>query len=113
MLLTKYNGFENLNIIADYARGIIKQKKEQLKLALQGYIQEHQRFMIKTIIDHYDYLTNTIDMLDKEIAQRMSKYQEDIDRLDSIPGIATRMAEQMLAELGTNIKEQFPSAAQM
>src|SRR5699024_3258353 len=38
---------------------------------------------------------------------------DDIERLDSIPGIATRMAEQMLAELGTNIKEQFPSAAQM
>lgn len=113
MLRSIANGVEDLDILADYARGVMKQKKEQLKLALQGYIQEHQRFMIKTIIDHYDYLTNTIDMLDKEIAQRMSKYQEDIDRLDSIPGIATRMAEQMLAELGTNIKEQFPSAAQM
>ncbi|MFC3018568.1 transposase, partial [Virgibacillus litoralis] len=39
--------------------------------------------------------------------------QEDIERLDSIPGIATRMAEQMLAELGTDIKNQFPSASQM
>lgn len=113
MLRSIANGVEDLDILADYARGVMKQKKEQLKLALQGYIQDHQRFMIKTIIDHYDYLTNTIDMLDKEIAQRMSEYQEDIDRLDSIPGIATRMAEQMLAELGTNIKEQFPSAAQM
>lgn len=113
MLRSIANGVEDLDILADYARGVMKQKKEQLKLALQGYIQDHQRFMIKTIIDHYDYLTNTIDMLDKEIAQRMSEYQEDIERLDSIPGIATRMAEQMLAELGTNIKEQFPSAAQM
>lgn len=113
MLRSIANGNHDLEELANYARGKMKQKKEQLKLALQGYIQEHQRFMIKTIIDHYDYLTDTIDMLDKEIAERMSDYQDDIDRLDSIPGIATRMAEQMLAELGTNIKDQFPSAAQM
>src|SRR5699024_3696349 len=113
MLRSIANGNDDLDDLVNYARGTMKQKREQLKLALQGYIQEHQRFMIKTIIDHYDYLTNTIDMLDKEIAERMNDYQDDIERLDSIPGIATRMAEQMLAELGTNIKEQFPSAAQM
>lgn len=38
-------------------------------------------------------------MLDQEIAQRVSSHQEDIERLDSIPGIATRMAEQILAEM--------------
>jgi transposase len=36
-----------------------------------------------------------------------------VERLDSIPGIATRMAEQILAEVGTNAKDQFPSAAHM
>lgn len=113
MLRSIANGNDDLDVLVNYARGVMKRKKEQLRLALQGYIQEHQRFMIKTIIDHYDYLTNTIDMLDKEIAQRMSDYQDDIDRLDSIPGIARRMAEQMLAELGTNIKKQFPSSANM
>lgn len=113
MLRSIANGNDDLDVLVNYARGVMKRKKEQLRLALQGYIQEHQRFMIKTIIDHYDYLTNTIEMLDKEIAQKMSAYQDDIDRLDSIPGIATRMAEQMLAELGTNIKDQFPSAAHM
>lgn len=113
MLRSIANGDDNPDVLISYARGVMKRKKEQLRLALQGYIQDHQRFMLKTIIDHYDYLTNTIEMLDKEIAQRMSAYQDDIDRLDSIPGIAKRMAEQMLAELGTNIKEQFPSAPQM
>lgn len=66
--------------------------------------------MIKTILKHIDFLTDQIDELDREVANRMSSYQDDIDRLDSIPGIARRMAEQMLAELGTNIKDQFPSA---
>lgn len=52
-------------------------------------------------------------MLDQEVAQRVHSYQEDIERLDSIPGIATRMAEQILAEIGTNVGKQFPSAAHL
>jgi Holliday junction resolvasome RuvABC DNA-binding subunit len=52
-------------------------------------------------------------MLDQELAKRVSTHQEDVERLDSIPGIPTRMAEQILAEIGTDIKKQFPSAAHM
>lgn len=113
MLRSIAEGNEDLDALADMARGTMKRKKEELKLALYGYIKEHQRFMIKTILGHIDFLNENIDKLDKEIALRMKEYQEDIERLDSIPGIARRMAEQMLAELGTNIKEQFPSAAHM
>lgn len=113
MLRSIAEGNDDLETLANFARGKLKNKKDELKLALQGYIQDHQRFMIKTILDHIDYLTDNVDKLDEEIALRMKDYQEDIDRLDSIPGIARRMAEQMLAELGTDIKKQFPTAPQM
>ncbi|AXI09261.1 IS110 family transposase [Oceanobacillus sp. 143] len=99
--------------LANFARRTMRMKKDELKLALQGYISDHQRLMIKTILTHIDFLTEQIDMLDQEVANRVSIYQEDVECLDSIPGIATRMAEQMLAELGTDIKNQFPSASQM
>ncbi|KQL36182.1 transposase, partial [Bacillus sp. FJAT-25509] len=59
--------------------------------------------MIKTILTHIDFLSEQIDMLDKEIATRVSSNQKDIKRLDSIPGIATRMAEQIFAEIGANV----------
>ena len=59
--------------------------------------------MLKTILTHIDFLTEQIDMLDQEIAQRVSSYEEEIERLDSIPGIARRMAEQILAEIGTDV----------
>jgi transposase len=113
MLRSIADGNDDLEVLANMARGKMKQKKEELKLALQGYIQDHQRFMIKTILGHIDFLADNIDKLDKEIALRMQDYQEDIDRLDSIPGIARRMAEQMLAELGRDIKKQYPGAAHM
>ncbi|NOU91242.1 hypothetical protein GC102_36775 [Paenibacillus sp. LMG 31460] len=35
-----------------------------------------------------------------EVALRVTTIHDDVERLDSIPGIAARMAEQILAEIG-------------
>jgi transposase len=99
--------------LASLAKRTLKKKKDELELALRGYISPHQRMMLKTILNHMDFLEVQIKKLDDEIANRMSSYQEDVERLDSIPGIATRMAEQILSEVGTDVKNQFPSAAHM
>ncbi|WP_257985007.1 transposase [Bacillus sp. T33-2] len=79
--------------------------------ALKGYINSHQRLMLKTILGHIDFLTEQIEMLAQEVAKRVSSHREDVEILDSIPGIATRMAEQILSEIGTDVKKQFPTAA--
>lgn len=113
MLYAIADGEDDPEKLANFARRTMKKKKEELELALRGYVNPHQRMMLKTILTHIDFLTEQIDMLDQEVAQRVISDQEDIERLDSIPGIATRMAEQILAEIGTNIKNQFPSAAHL
>lgn len=48
-----------------------------------------------------------------EVAKRPDHFQQNLDRLDSIPGIARRTAEQILAEVGTDIASRFPSAAHL
>jgi transposase len=113
MLNAIAEGEEDPEKLANFARRTMKKKKDELELALKGYINPHQRLMLKTILKHIDFLTEQIEMLDKEVAQRVSAYQEDIERLDSIPGISTKMAEQILSEIGTNVKKQFPSAPHM
>jgi transposase len=113
MLRAIAEGEDDPEKLANFARRTMKKKKEELELALQGYVNPHQRLMIKTILAHIDFLTEQIEMLDQEIAQRVSSYQEDIERLDSIPGIATRMAEQILAEIGMDVGNQFPTAAHL
>jgi len=113
MLRAISEGEEDPKKLADFAQRSLKRKKDELELALRGYISSHQRLMLKTILTHIDFLSEQIELLDQEVAERVSSYQEDIERLDSIPGIATRMAEQILAEIGTNIEKQFPSAAHM
>jgi transposase len=113
MLRAISEGEDDPEVLANMAQRTLKRKKHELELALQGYISPHQRLMIKTILNHIDFLTVQIEMLDQEVAHRVRSFQEDIERLDSIPGISTRMAEQIVAEIGTNIKNQFPSADHM
>ncbi|WP_078430500.1 IS110 family transposase [Alkalihalobacterium alkalinitrilicum] len=113
MLRAIAEGEDDPEKLANLAQRTLKRKKDDLELALRGYISPNQRLMLKTIIKHIDFLSEEIEKLDQEVAKRVSSYQEDIDRLDSIPGIATRMAEQILSEVGTDVKQQFPSAAHM
>nr|WP_221401454.1 IS110 family transposase [Paenibacillus phyllosphaerae] len=99
--------------LASLSRRSMKRKKEELELALQGYVNPHQRLMIKTILNHIDFLSEQIAILDQEVALRVTPFHDYVERLDSIPGIATRMAEQILAEIGSDIEKQFPSASHL
>ncbi|MCM2535182.1 IS110 family transposase [Neobacillus pocheonensis] len=113
MLRAIADGEDDPEKLSTFARGTMKKKKDELELALKGYVNPHQRMMLNTILTHIDFLTEQIEKLDQEVAQRVSSYQEDIERLDSIPGIAKRMAEQILAEVGTDVKKQFQTAPQL
>ncbi|GED33931.1 IS110 family transposase [Brevibacillus centrosporus] len=113
MLHAIADGEDDPEKLASFARRTMKRKKNDLELALRGYVNPHQRLMIKTILAHVEFLNEQVEKLDREVAHRLTSFQEDVERLDSIPGIATRMAEQILSEIGTDIEKQFPSAAHL
>jgi transposase len=113
MIHAMINGEEDPEKLASFARGVMKKKKEELELALRGKMSAHQRLMLKTMLTHVDFLNEQITELDAEVAGRLEPFQEDIERLDTIPGIARRTAEQILAEIGTNVGSRFPSAAHL
>lgn len=68
--------------------------------------------MFATQLRHIDYLDEELARLDDEIKRRMLPFEEDLELVDSIPGVVRRTAEQVLAEIGTNMS-QFPSAAHL
>ncbi|MBP1967134.1 IS110 family transposase [Paenibacillus aceris] len=113
MIHAMINGEEDPEKLANFARGVMKKKKEELELALRGKMSAHQRLMLKTMLTHVEFLNEQITELDSEVAGRLDPFQEDIERLDTIPGIARRTAEQILAEIGTNVGSRFPSAAHL
>ncbi|TCO67502.1 IS110 family transposase [Caldanaerobacter subterraneus] len=106
------NGEEDPAILSELAQKRLKNKKEELKKALNGLIGPHQRLMLKTQLAHIDFLDEQIALLDEEIKRRMLPFEEDLERLDTIPGVGRRTAEHIIAEIGTNM-DQFPSAAHL
>ena len=72
MLNAIADGEDDPEKLADFARRSMKKKKDELELALRGYINSHQRLMIKTILTHIDFLSEQVEILNREIASRLS-----------------------------------------
>lgn len=105
-------GEEDVKVISSFARGKLKKKTSQLELALQGTIRPHQRLMLRAMLTHIDFLEERILALDEEVSRRLAPFSSELDRLDGIPGVGTRTAEQILAEVGPDMS-RFPTAGHL
>lgn len=115
MILAIIDGVDDPQELAGLAKRSLKKKKDDLERALYGSVGLHQKLMLKTQLSHIDFLNKQILLLNEEVQKRMEPYKEDIELLDSIPGIGKSHAEQLLAEigLGKDISNQFPTAAHL
>jgi len=92
------------SLLADLAQGRLRAKREQLEHALVGSFQPHHRFLIQEHLTHIDYLDEAIARLSREIAEQLRPYERLLGLLDTIVGINRRLAEVVLAEIGTDVK---------
>jgi transposase len=95
--------------MAEFARGRMRPKREQLVHALTGHLQAHHRFLLAEHLKHLSQLDEAIIRLGCEIAERLRPYEDLLVRLETIPGIKRRLAEIILAEIGPDM-QRFPSA---
>ena len=98
--------------LAQLAKGRLKQKTEELRRALKGVIGPHQRMMLAEQWRHVEYLDEAIARLDREIEERTSPFHEALELIDTIPGVGRQSAEQIVAEIGTDMS-RFPTAAHL
>jgi transposase len=95
--------------LADLARKRLREKILALRLALQGRVTDHHRFLLRMHLDHITHLEELISRLSGRIEEALAPFAEAQERLQTIPGINQRVAETVLAEVGMKM-EQFPSA---
>jgi transposase len=95
--------------MAQFARGRMRSKQELLVQALTGHLQAHHRFLLAEHLKHLAELQDGIARLSAEIAERLHPYEKLLAQLETIPGIKRRLAEVILAEIGTDMR-RFPSA---
>jgi transposase len=90
-------------ILAELAKGRLREKKDLLKKALSGRVRPHHRFMLAQHLSHLDFLDKAIAQLDQQIAEQMRLLEVALARWDSLPGINRRIAEIVIAELGPDL----------
>ena len=108
MLEALIAGSTDAAAMAQLARKRMRKKLPELEKALSGTVGPHQRFLFAQQLKHIDFLNEAIDQVSLEIEERLRPFEECLQRLDAIPGIAQRTAETLVAEIGTDVAP-FPS----
>lgn len=109
MLEAMVNGTEDPKALAEMAKGRLRKKRPELEKALSGLMNAHQRMMLDSLLRHLTFLDEEIERLDAEVAKRMLPFEETVQRVTEMPGMGRRNAEEVLAEIGTDMS-RFPSA---
>ncbi len=112
MLEAISKGVEDPRILAGCAKGRLREKRPELEEALRGLVGPHQRTMLQSQLRMIQFLDEEVSRMDEEIADRMRPMEEALERVDSIPGMGRRTAEDVLAEIGDNVS-RFPTAAHL
>lgn len=103
MLRSLIDGENNPTTIAELSIGKLRDKIPALKKALQGLVGSHQKFLLKKQLNHIEYLESQLVEIDNEISNRLHYCKEDLELIQTIPGIGIRTAEQILAEVGNDM----------
>ena len=86
-----------------HIHGRVKAKREDVKEALTGYVTEHHRFMLKTIMSNIERIKCTISEIEEQISKKTECYKEILDLLETIPGVGRDGAVFVIAEIGVNM----------
>jgi len=106
-------GERNPKVLADKARGVMRGKIRELEEALDcSFFTEEHAFILQMMLDSIDQLTAQITVLDGKIAEMCRPYERQIERLDDVPGFGITTAQDLIAEIGTDMSV-FPTAGHL
>jgi transposase len=105
-------GTTDPQVLADLARGKLRQKLPALQRALVGRFRPVHAFLLEQILAKIDYLDEALVRLTAEIDRRVAPFAPMLTALDTIPGINRIGAISLLAETGGEM-QHFPSAAHL
>jgi hypothetical protein len=112
MIKAMSNGESDPAKLAALSQGRLKADFEQLVEALDGQLNENQRWLLKRLLGQVKTLEDEVAIYSERIAEQMRPYKTQLERLDTIGGIGQRSAENLLAEIGPDMSP-FPTDDQL
>jgi transposase len=108
MLDALVEGTTDPEVLAELARGRLRAKLPALREALEGRFSVHHALMVGRILAHIDYLDESISELSAEVERVIAPFSQEVELLDTIPGVDRRTAETLIAEIGVDMS-RFPT----
>jgi transposase len=113
MLRALASGETDVEKMSQMARARLRNKRAELKQALEGRLTRAQRWVLGELLDRYEELERSIEKVNEEISQEVESCRDPfvakaIELLDSIPGVGEPVAQVIVSEIGVNMG-QFAS----
>jgi transposase len=108
ILIAVSKGISDPETLAALGTGRLKASPEDLAESLDGRVEDHDRWLLRRLMQQLKILEKEIAIYDERIRVKMKENEHQIELLDTITGIGRRLAENLLAEIGPNM-DQFPT----
>jgi transposase len=99
-------------VLAEMAKGKMRRKIPRLQDALAGRFDAHHALLCKAMLARIDQADATINELTARIDELLDPYEAAVTLLVTIPGVARRSAQVILAEIGADMS-RFPTAGHL
>ena len=86
-----------------------RKRIDEILIALNGSLSEHQRGFLRMIFGHLEALEQHRHTVEDAITKEITKHEEALSLLCSIPGIDVTAAAAIIAEIGTDMSA-FPDS---
>jgi transposase len=87
MLEAMIEGESDPDKLAEWAKGTLRKKIPQLRLALQGNLTDHHRFLLRQWLDTLDFVDRKLALLDQQIAENARPLESTIVQWTRVPGL--------------------------
>ena len=113
MLTAIIGGERNPRTLAQFARGTMRGKIRQLEEALDcSFLTAEHATVLAMMLATIDYYTALTGELTTKIQALCQPYEHQITQLDAVPGTGVTTAQDIIAEIGTDMTV-FPTAAHL
>jgi transposase len=111
MLEMLLSGVTDPERLAQLAKGRMRAKIPQLREALASRFQvEHHGILVAQLLAHIDTLDQATAALDEKVEAMLAPHAKIVDLVCTIPGVALRTAQVLIAECGLDMT-RFPTVA--
>lgn len=103
MLQALVQGTRDPQILAELARGRLREKIPALQQALEGRFTHHHALLVSSVLSKLDFLEEVIGQISAEIDRVIAPFEAAVQLLDTITGVDRRTAEGLIAEIGVDM----------